>query len=107
MRIVTLQEMFDLPDGTIFSYYEPEIAQGLFRKGETILDSEDQCPIDFMEARIIADPPTIGTPGYGKCELEVSPMEGRWALYDDTAQFAIYEPDDIEIMVEMLTGKEE
>ena len=93
MRIVGFEEFAALPDGTIFSYYVPARCKGLYRKGDTI--TCDGKPSDYGEESLVAecwngDAPTVG--------------EGmvRWGLYDYDLHHAIYEPEDIKILVELL-----
>ena len=94
MKIVGFYEFCSLPAGTVFSYYEPCVITGLYRKGDTIAHDADG-PSDFWESSIQAecingDHPTVDD------------IESRWALYDRDAEFAVYEPEDIAKMKEML-----
>lgn len=54
MKIVGFEEFTKLPIGTIYSYYEPCIVTGLYRKLETIND-EDGRAIDFFEISLVAE----------------------------------------------------
>ena len=108
MKIVTLQDFFKLPAGTIYSEYQPAICTDLFRKGETctgLFRKGDTCalengePFDFFYASVCAE-------CYGENDLAptVDDIETRWGLYDGDAQFAVYEPADLEVMRKLLFG---
>lgn len=103
MKIVTLQEFFKLPPGTIYSNYEPAICAGLFRKGDTCVLENGEC-FDFFYASACAQ-------CYSEVftrEVDLAPtvddIESRWGLYDGDAQFAVYEPADLAVMRKMLFG---
>jgi hypothetical protein len=98
VKIVTLQEFFKLPPGTIYSNYEPAICTGLFRKGDTCALDNGEC-FDFFYASVCAE-------CYSENDLTpmVDDVETRWALYDEGAQFAVYEPADLAVMRKMLFG---
>lgn len=98
MKIVTLQDFFKLPAGTIYSDYDPAICTGLFRKGDTCA-LENGEPFDFFYA-------SVGAQCYGENDLAptVDDIETRWGLYDGDAQFAVYEPADLEVMRRLLFG---
>lgn len=96
MKIVDLQQFFALPAGVIFGYYEPCIITGLMRKGDTILSREGE-PIDFFEATVGAECPNGDPP---ICE----DIEGRWGVFDQNAQFVIYELADLQVMAGMINA---
>ena len=94
MKIASFDEFAALPEGAIFSFYEPRICEGLYRKGATI--SFDGGPKDFFYGCLVAqcwngEPPTVDD------------IQSRWGAFDYEQQFAIYEPDDIACLVRMLT----
>lgn len=94
MRIVNFHEFCGLPDGTVFSYWEPCIVSGLYRRGSVIL-GVDGLPIDFFEA-------TLGAASYNGefpvCEL----VESRWGMFDHDQLFLVYEPQDIAVIADGL-----
>lgn len=98
MKTITFKEFAEMPEGTIFSYFEPMICTGIHRKGETIFDGDR--PIDYFEESLVADcwngePPTVG--------------DGvtRWGLFEFDQQYAIYESGDIETLVSLLQNTED
>lgn len=94
MKIVSLDEFLKLAAGTIYSEYVPCVCSGLHRKGDTVKsDSGPDC--DFFEASVTAE-------CWNGDHPEVRNIEGRWGLFDDHAQFAVYEQEDILKMTEML-----
>ncbi len=89
MRIVNFHEFCGLPDGTVFSYWEPCIVSGLYRRGSVI--SGDVGPIDFFEASLIA----VSWNGeFPVCDL----VESRWGMFDHDQLFLVYEPQDIAVI---------
>lgn len=97
MKIIGFEDFAASPVGTIFSYYEPAICNGLYRKGETLRDGGGDT-IDFFESTIMAA-------CWNGEHPVVDDIQCRWGMYDFSQQFAVYEPKDIEAMVAMLTGK--
>jgi len=93
MKILTFKDFCALPDGAIFSYYEPAICTGLHRKGRTIL--HDGKPRDFFEAHLVpqcwnGEHPTVDK------------VESRWGLYEEEQLFAVLVESDIQTIREML-----
>jgi hypothetical protein len=93
MRIVGFEEFCSLPEGTVFSYWEPCQASGLYRRGEVI--SFDGAPRDFYEASLKAkscngEPPVVDL------------IESRWGLFEYEQQFLVYDKDDIAVIAEGL-----
>lgn len=96
MKVVSLKEFLVLPSGTIYSHFEPCIVEGFFRKGENV-DYEGS--IDFYEMDL------LGGCMNGAMPPKVDLAYSRWALYEDDAQFAIYETDDLKaIIAELMVG---
>lgn len=98
MKIVKFNEFVKMPAGTIFSYYEPHVTRGLYRKGESI--AYDGELSDFYEAPVMAE-------SWNLCEPVVDDTECRWGMFDYDEMYAIYEEEDIVKMIEMLTGNVE
>lgn len=93
MKVMGFEEFAVLPPGTIFSYFEPMVVDGLFRKGDTIL--HDGKPGDYFEGFLTAqcwngEPPTVDD------------IESRWGAFDYSQQYAVYEPEDIATLCRML-----
>ena len=95
MKILTFEDFAALPPGTLFSYYEPTICTGLYRKGKTLLNTEalDQGqPFDYFETSLIPmswdgqEPPTLEA------------VESRWGEYETRQLYAVLEPADIETL---------
>ncbi len=99
MKIVMLDEFVKLPDGTVFSYYEPAIVRGLFVKGAT-LDSDigDFFLTPVFPQQYAADSPAL-TDEIG--------MKERWGEMDPDAQFAVYDDIDMAKMVGLLSNRDE
>lgn len=93
MRIVNFHEFCGLPKGTVFSYWEPCIVSGLYRRGSVI--SYDGGPRDFFEATLIA------ASWNGEFPV-VDLVESRWGEFDYDQLFLVYEPQDIAVIVQGL-----
>ena len=98
MKVVDFYELCAMPKGTIFAEWEPATHQALSRLGN-VINGNDGKPIDFFYCDVTSFAPN----GCGPC---VSSIEGRWALYDDSQEFLIWEPEDIERMIRILTSKD-
>jgi hypothetical protein len=95
MKIVGFKEFCALPVGAIFSYYEPDICEGLYRKGETILLKGE--PIDYFQAYLVPECWNGEAP-------TVDEIESRWGLYEEDQQYAVFEPADIQVLLGMLSS---
>mgnify|MGYP006367546045 FL=1 len=93
MRIVNFHEFCGLPDGTVFSYWEPCIVSGLYRRGSVIQGVDG--PLDFFEATRVAA--SCGGE-FPVCEL----VEARWGMFDREQLFLVYEPQDIAVIADGL-----
>jgi hypothetical protein len=110
MRIVSKQEFYTLPEGTVFSFYEPCIIRGLLIKGETLFyDGE---PGDFIHNDLIGNIECSGSDEYDD-KLEDSQENGtnmpldfentsRDGLYDEDALYAVYTPEDVQGLIDCL-----
>lgn len=95
MKVVNFEEFCTVKEGTIFSRWEYETAVGLYRRGEVIYSGEK--PIDFFEASIIASCWDAGIPA-------VDLTESRWAEFDPTQKFLIYDAVDLDLIIQALKG---
>jgi hypothetical protein len=89
MQIVGFEEFCGLPEGTVFSYWEPCLTSGLYRRGKVI--SFDGEPQDFYEASLKAE-------SYNGEFPDVDLTESRWGLYEYDQQFVVYDQDDIQVI---------
>jgi hypothetical protein len=105
MRIVNKQEFYAMPAGTLFSWYEPCVFEGLMIKGDTIY-GDNVAPIDFWFQDLIGNVGPTATPEMFVAlddaqkngvdlELEFG-CEQRDALYDENAMYAVYTRRDVE-----------
>ncbi len=96
MRKVSFQDFLLMPSGTIYSVYEPNFEEGLYRKGKTITGFKGE-PIDFMCTSLLPwcnNDDTI--------ELGVVSRDGLYG-YGGRA-FIVYEPDDTKRLITLLQG---
>ncbi len=89
MKVLNFTEFAALPPGTIYSYWEPNIATGLWRKEETIF--HDGEPRDYFKQSLIPDD-----------ELEIGGTQ-RWGEFHFVQQYAVYEEEDLAILRKLLT----
>jgi hypothetical protein len=93
VKIVEFEEFCRLPEGTVFSYWEPCISSGLYRRGAVI--SFDGGPRDFYETSLKAE-------SYNGEPPVVDLVESRWGLFDYDQKFVVYDKDDIAVIAEGL-----
>ncbi|RTK93412.1 MAG: hypothetical protein EKK64_10240 [Neisseriaceae bacterium] len=97
MRIVNFKEFVELPSGTIFSYYEPDVYVGLFRKEDTIYDSWENSKskeaIDYFQVSLL--PQT-------DFNQEFFGLKERWGEFSWEQQYAIYEESDLQILRKLI-----
>lgn len=98
MRLHKFKDFLKLPAGVIFSYYQPCIFNGLFKKGSSIQD------IDFFYEDLIAPIKCSGSDEYNESlmdwregeELELEFDVGqREGLFDEEQLYAVYSEDEI------------
>lgn len=105
MRIVDKKEFLTLPEGTVYSGYQPCVFDGLFIKGET-WDN------DFLENNLIAELDCSGSDErfdiLSKVENTGESFKldfdcyGREGLFDDEMKYAVYEKEDVEGLIKTL-----
>lgn len=110
MKIVNLEQFLKMPNGTVFSKYEPCYFNGLMIKD---MNSGE---IDFYYMSLIGNVDSTHTGDFfDKCEeaqktgrslkLDFDVIE-RNAMYNKNQLFAVYEKEDIEGLVKSLTNYE-
>ncbi len=103
MRIVSKQEFYKLPAGTLYSNYIPCIFEGLKIKGDTIC--HDGEPSDFFYEDLIGNVDVESSEEFcnilekavkDKTEFALDFDCGeRDGLYDDEDMYAVYNPEEI------------
>ena len=94
MKIVNTEEFYELPSGTLFSYYTPHTCTDLCKKWETIRDTDGK-PFDFFLSYLNPqcwneEPPAI----------DDTPT--RDGMFGDDQLFAILEPEDYKTLKGMI-----
>ncbi len=106
MNIVTREKLMQMPQGTVWSYYEPCVYQGLFIKDDNPSDAPDFLCSDLIGA---IDNNSSGD-FIDKSERmengESLPvdfeMTGREGMFDHLQLFAVYEKEDVAKLIERL-----
>lgn len=101
MRILTFEQFCRQPDGVIYSYWEPCVSRGLYRRGE-VLRGDDGLAIDFYEASLLPEP-LMGDPD---AVPVVCLSESRWGMYEYGQLFAVYDRADLVFLVSEAFGFE-
>lgn len=95
MKVCTFDEFVKLPDGTLFSYWTPAIADGLYVKGDNYEGRSGKIN-DFLELSLLPGP-----------DIEVTRPDvplldpdgwGRWGIYEFDQLFAVYESADLDVL---------
>lgn len=95
MKIIDFYELAKQPKGTIFAEWDEGSHGPISRLGNFIFKN-DGTPIDYFCCEIASFSPN----GCGPC---VSNIEGRWGMFDHDAKFLVWEKEDVERMVRILT----
>ena len=107
MKIITRKQLMESPSGTVWSYYEPCIFNGLHIKDSEPFDGF----LDFVVSDLIGAVRHVSSEDFVvKCEQmeagESLPVDfeltGREGMFDDKQLFAIYEKVDIENLITRL-----
>jgi hypothetical protein len=91
MKIVTREEFLKLPEGTLYSKYQPCVADQIHIKGETVMD--DFCCVDisdstdFMYAAGNSQPVNLDRPYRDGCSRDKDQLFAVWEL-DDLKELA-------------------
>lgn len=95
MKIVEFEEFVCLPEGTVYSEYEPTIATGLFVREKVILNNIGD-PIDFFYKHLHVEFDDFEE---GDIKPAFQASGNRWGEFDYNAQFVIWESEDIERLI--------
>lgn len=107
MRIVSREEFLKMPIGTIFSEFDGFNFDGMFVKYETINNGIED--IDYWEMPMISNLKIKKGEDY--CDtidrIQKEPVEteislSRNGLFNKDQRYAIYEPDDIDLLIQIL-----
>lgn len=107
MKIVTRDEFMKLPIGTIWSYYEPSY----FRQLNIKVSDKTEWENDFLVNYLIGAVKHYSSEEFfDNCKEmkngESLPVDfwltGREGLFDDKQLFAIYEDDDVKMLIKRL-----
>jgi len=105
MKILNKEEFFKLPQGTVYSEYDPLTFHSLFIKGE-------QLTVDYIELDLVGNIEYNNSDEY--CEILEEAKEtgksfkldfenyGRNGMYSDDQLYAVYEKEDIEGLINTL-----
>lgn len=107
MRIITRREFMEMPAGTVFSYYQPCIFTDLHIKDS----GKDEWSPDFLTSSLIGAIDCQNSDEFiAKCDqmekgasVEVDfESTGREGRFDDELKYAIYEPVDVQKLINRL-----
>lgn len=110
MKLYKFKDFLKLPAGVVFSYYEPCIFRGLYKKYDSIQD------IDFFYTDFIAPIKSSGSDEYNDklmnwkegeeldLEFDVGEREG---LFDEEQLYAVYSENEIKELSDALLGEKE
>jgi hypothetical protein len=93
MKIVTREEFLKLPVGTLYSKYQPCVADEIHIKDETVMD--DFCCVDisnsasFLHASDTSEPVNLETPYRDACARDKDQLFAVWELDDLKALAAV------------------
>jgi|ERR1051326_1014766 hypothetical protein len=97
MRIVTRDQFLELPAGTIYSVCDAVAFDGLFRKEQSIRDTVDGRPFEFMYRDLTPSCRALSERPRFNAEILRNGEFGEFRR-----NFAIWEPEDIEQLKKLL-----
>jgi len=111
MRIVNRKEFLELPEGTLYSEYEPCCFDGLFIKGKSLKDTND-----YIEMSLIGNVVSSDTGDYAEklenaridhisIDLDFDEDYGRNGMFAKEQLYAIYEKKDVEKFINLLKSE--
>lgn len=113
-RVLNFKQFTDLPDGVVYSHYEPCITTGLFRRGPVLRYEDDQVggcaphrkgdAFDFWELDLIAAPnPNKPEGPDGHYPIE-PPADSwcRWGSYSYDDLYVVYDEADVLALIKGL-----
>jgi hypothetical protein len=107
MKIITRKELLKMPQGTVYSNYEPCVFSELYIK----VDDDGNYKNDWLYDGLIGAIKSTGSDDFfARCEeMEAGKSvdvdfeyTGRDGLFDDKKLYAIYEKQDIEKLIKRL-----
>jgi hypothetical protein len=93
MLILNFDKFAALPAGAIFSFYEPAVCQGLYRKEDTLFRDTGE-PRDFFLESLVPNCWNGEHPSIGEGTF-------RWGAYDFDQLFAVFEEEDLKCLREL------
>lgn len=107
MKIVDRKTFLAMPAGTLFSKYEPCVFGALEIKGDTLENCGDFGVQQIADAIECYDSGDFGL----KCTMMENGIsvgldldcQGRDGLFDENQLFAVWEPKDVEALIERLS----
>jgi hypothetical protein len=97
MRIVDFDGLVSSPKGTIFCEWEPRFLDSQPMRLVDVIRRDDGEIRDFYYCDVLAFTPN-------GCGPAVSNVEGRDGLFDYARKFLIWEKEDIDRVIRILTG---
>ena len=102
MKVVDFKTFCSLPDGAVFSYWQPCVGDGLHVRREVIYSKGE--PIDFFESSCLPQCDWNESTRLSDPDLPpvLDDIMGRWGIFDYDQLFAVYEADDLRRLGQML-----
>lgn len=112
MKVITKKEFYLLPAGTLFSFFDPNVFEGLKIKGNTLFNGD--IPYDFFYTDLIGNVAAanseqlhdvlVSAVEYNKTfDLDFEGYQ-RDGLYQEEALYAVYSQKDITALSNKLSG---
>jgi len=101
MKLISLAEFIQLPEGTIFQQFWPAYFGSLSVKGVSFEESNDflvaSLTVEYIQAAQFGDPEKKDD------VIQFQSGFSRWGEYDNTAMFLVYEDTDCLKLADWLT----
>jgi hypothetical protein len=99
MKSMTFKEFTDLPDGVVFSYWQPCVAHGLYIRGRIIRRDNGEA-FDYYEVPLLPDQSSPDAAFEFGLETSI-----RWGCYNFDQLYAVYNQADVDELVRLLTNR--
>jgi len=112
MRIVNKKEFFNLPEGTLFSFYQPCNFEGLYIKGSTIYSQDRSIDFNFIDlignvnandSNEFVDILIYAEENKTAFELDFDCYE-REGAFDDNSLYAVYNSSEIASLSKLISN---
>lgn len=106
MRLVSRDTLLTMPSGTVYSDYNDGVIDGLYKKGDTIINDDNQAIdwhlIDVLDPEFNGNPYEIIEELEHGGEISYESDYERDSTFDDSAMYLVYSAEDVQKIIAIL-----